>query len=181
METVLSSLKVPTILAYGFTVNAVAMVVVGCVFALAYFAIRAPGFWSKVATVVLIGSTTTSLAFAMVEQLSHPKELSLSWIQEKGEEGIAVHNVIIKPPESIHMWVDIDGSPRAFWVQWNKQLEQSLKNAMKQWGDGTKGQLRFRFQPSLEKDPKFYLQPWPMPRPKDVPVPRKPYRFEQEA
>lgn len=181
MNDVLQILKVPTVFMAGFSISLVVGVVLVMLGALAYFATRAPGMQSKIAGVTLVPASIALVGVALVEQLSHPKELSLAWVVSQGENGIAVHKTIIDPPKRIHLWIDIDGTPRAFFLHWSKALEQSLQEALKRWKEGQAGKLRFRFEPSLETEPQFYVMPWPAPAPKDEKPGPPPRRFEQDA
>lgn len=182
MEALQLYLTAPTVLIEGFSVTSVAAIVVVCMLILAFFTIKLPGLHVKVMTIMLIPVATAALAGAMIEQLSHPKELSEVWLESRGENGLAIHKAIINPPNRIHIWLDIEGEPRAFFVSWSKELEKSLQKAMEESRDGRRGQLRFRFEPSLEERMQFYAIPWPAPIPKDVEPPTsEPYRFEQEV
>ena len=184
VTNILEFLKVPNVALFGFDVNALTAVVVAMVLAITAIAVRARGLSCKVGAVALFLAMAPVLFVALAEQLSHPKELSLKWVQQQGQKGMRVHSVVIRPPEKIYLWLDINGTPRAFWIPWSKPLERSLRRALEQWGDGRNGMLRFRFQPSLETEPRFYMMPWPAPPPKDAPPVPRPYMFNgpgQEA
>lgn len=58
-----------------------------------------------------------------------------------------------------------------FFGPWSQALEKSLQEAREGWKDGKGGTLRFRFEPSLEKEPKFYNMPWPKEPEKQPPPP----------
>lgn len=181
MADILAYLKTPTVLVGGFTITMLVAVVMVLILTLAFLAVRGTGLKYKVSALAIVPLVFVTTAVALVAQLSHPRELSLSWLQSQGESGVAIHASVVHPPKRIHLWIDVDGDPRAFFVAWSKELEKSLQAARKKSKDGRKGQLRFRFEPSLEEDPQFYSMPWPAPEPKDVPKRQEPYRFEHDA
>lgn len=181
ISDLVSSLKVPTLLIEGFTVNAIALVAICIAVVLAGLAVRAPGIRPKVAAVAAVPLLTATIAYAMVEQLSHPKELALWWLKAQGENGVSIHNTIVIPPKWVHLWMDVEGEPRHFFIPWSEDLEQSLRQARKEQ-EGRKGELRLRFEPSLEREPKFYSMPWPAPPPKDeTPPANNPIVVERDA
>jgi len=177
----LAHLNTPTVLVGGFSVTMLVGLVMALVFGLAFLAMRGAGLKYKIGAVAIVPVVIATTALALIAQLSHPRELSLSWLRSQGEKGVAVHSSVVHPPRRIHIWIDVNGEPRAFFVKWSKELEKSLQDARKKSQQGRKGQLRFRFEPSLENDPRFYSMPWPAPEPKDVPKKREPYRFEHDA
>ena len=181
IDNLLLTLKVPTVMVKGFTINMVAAIAVGIGMRLALLAIRARGFLPKVCALAALPLMGTSVAVAMVEQLSRPKELSIAWFQAQGTDGVSIHSTIVMPPEKIHVWMDVDGEPRNFYVAWSEQIERSLTEAQKALEGSGGGQLKLRFEPSLETKLQFYPMPWPAPAPKDQPLQDDPMVVEQEA
>lgn len=182
MNDILSGFKVPTTLIDGFTINMIVLAVILGVMLLAYLAMRGPGIRSKIVAFAMIPFIGCAVIYAMLEQLSHPKELSISWLKNQGENGVSIHGTIIVPPRLIHIWIDYDHEPRNFFVPWSKELEESLQAAMEENKDGEGGDLRLRFEPSLDETMKFYSLPWPAPAPKDEPGESEdPLRVEQDA
>jgi len=162
---ILTSLKVPTVMVDGLSVNALVLAVLAIVMILAFLAMRGRGFLPKVSAVVLALLVSVPLTVALAEQLSHPKELSLDWVEAQGEDGLLVHAVKDEGPDRIQLWLDIDGHPRAFFLPWSEELEKSLREAAEaiQGPDGLQGDLRLRLQNSLKSDPQFFGKLWPMP------------------
>lgn len=171
----------PTFLAGGMTVNTVVVLLLFSLVALAYLAVRGVGVQYKVAA---LSTLFAALAFTLIslnEQLSHPKQLSLFWLQQQGEKGVAIHGTVIKPKDKILLWVDIDSTPRNFWIVWSQALEEELQKALEKWQNGRNGTLRFRFQPSMkEVEPRFYVMPWPKPPEKHEGEPGKRFKFKRQ-
>lgn len=176
----LDFLKVPTVLVDGFSINTLVALPIAVVVALAYFAMARRGITTKIAAICLATSTLPAFSVAMIEQLSHSKELSLQWLRTQGEQGIVIHKAVIRPPVMIELMIEEDDASRLFHVPWSEELEKSLQDAMEQSQDGRKGQMRFRFERSWEKEPKFYSMPWPAPPSKDEKKP-KVFKHEQET
>jgi hypothetical protein len=182
LAELLAYLKVPTVLTGGFTFSALFGMILALLFVLGFMALRGPGLKYKLTAILLVPLIVATTALALVEQLSYPKELARAWLHTQGEAGVAVHYAIVQPPKKVDLWIDLDGQPRAFWLPWTKELEKSLQAALEQSQSGRNGQLRFRFEPSLEQTPQFYSLPWPAPPPKDEESPaKKPFRFQQET
>ncbi len=166
----LAILKVPTIFLGGFTVSALIIALCAALFLLAFYAIQRKGLTAKFITVFVLLFAVPGFFVAMVEQLSRPKELSMQWLQQQGEKGISVDSVKVSPPRRIYIMMEQGGESRLYYIPWSKKAEESLKKAIeKRKGREGKGggDLRLRFERSLEDEPQFYETPWPAPPPKD--------------
>ncbi|MES2006804.1 MAG: hypothetical protein V4436_01710 [Patescibacteria group bacterium] len=185
LQSVLQSLKVPTVLIGGFDLTVLCVLIFVVVFMLAFLALRGRGRGSKILTVVLVLLATPTLAVALVEQLSHPKELDLAWLKTLGPRGLLVYKSVSEAPVRVHIWIDIDGEPRAFYIPWSQSTEDSLGLAEEQNESAGGGDLRLsskNFEASLDdQPPMFYAEPWPAPTPKEVEPETAPRNFKPEV
>jgi len=182
LQSVLQALKVPTILVGGFDLTVLAVLILVVVFLLGFLALRGRGVGPKILTLVLVLLATPTLAVALVEQLSHPKELDLAWLKTLGPRGLLVYGSVSEPPKRVHIWIDIDGQPRAFYIPWSQQTEDSLGQAQQENDKAGGGDLRLRaqnFEDSLDdQSPMFYPEPWPAPAPKEEVPATAPRKFD---
>lgn len=178
-------LDTPTVLVGGTTFNMLVALILFGVIALLYFGVRNRTFGWNTAAFAAGLAMTAVLVVSHAEQLSHPKKLSGEWVKTQAEgNGVEIFHVIEKPPEKFHLWINVEGSPRSFWVVWTQQLEKSLQEARKsQKSAGKEGRgsiwLKYgkkpqkrdgkeQYEPSLEEEEfYFHLKPWPAPPPKD--------------
>ncbi len=128
---------------------------------------------------LLVPVSVALLTVSLAEQLSHPKELSFHWLKQQDKHSLSIHEAILQPPKAIHLWVSIDGKPRAFFIAWSEELEATLQAAKRKLRDGDGGDLQLRLD---DKSFTFDVEPWPAPAPKSVePETAQPRRFEQDA
>jgi hypothetical protein len=187
-DELLALLKVPTVFFGGFSINSLIVVLLGALFLLAFYAVQRRGLSAKLITVIVILAAVPGFFVAMVEQLSRPKELSMQWLREQGEKGISVDSVKVTPPKRIYIMMEQEGESRLYYIPWTKKAEESLRKALeaRKGRPGKGGDLRLRFEESLEKEPQFYELPWQAPPPKDggdenAPAPQRPFVVEREA
>lgn len=180
----LHSFKVPTVLVDGFSLNALYALVALLLVALCYVAVRAPGFRYRLLALGIMLATVGSTLLAGFEQLSFPKPLAFEWIarQQGSEIRLLAAPIIRRKTERVEMLVDIASEARFFWIPLTKELEESLREAIEKWANGTGGDLRLRIEPSWKKvPPQFYTAPWPAPPPKDIEEQKEPHRFKNDA
>lgn len=169
MDWLFNPLYTPSVLGQTVTTHTAVLVSTLLLVVLAWKGVRAPGVMSKTVVIVLVPVIATVGLVLAHEQRSWPKRLAFEWIQGQGEDGIAVKDAIFQPPVRISVFTVIGNQPRLFEIPWSERLEKQLREALRGAQGGQRGQVRLRYQPSLEDDPQpnAYMKPWPAPTPKE--------------
>lgn len=180
-------LDTPTVLVGGLTFNMlVALILLGLI-ALLFLGVKNRAFGWNLAAIAAGFVVAGMLVVSHAEQLSHAKKLNGAWVQKQAEgRGVEIVAFVEKAPTKFYLWINIGGTPRAFWVPWTQKLQQSLQQAQgarERAGKSGNIWLRYgrpgdegteqnpqgqRFEDSLEEE-QFYFHPmpWPAPPPKD--------------
>lgn len=108
---------------------------------------------------------------AMTELLSHPKPVSLEWVQQAAENA-QLHGTVIRENEAIYVWIQLpdENKPRAYELAWNEQTAIALHKAQQSAeSEGSEVHMRRPFRDNQERsEPRFYNPPPPASPPKQV-------------
>jgi hypothetical protein len=108
---------------------------------------------------------------SLVDLLSKPKPVELEWwLREAAEDAEVLASRLVEG-EGIYLWLQLPdvAEPRAYVLPWDRASAEQLQEAKReadQEGGGV--QMRLPFEPSLEREARFYARPQPAPPPKDL-------------
>lgn len=107
------------------------VLVVALAVALGWLALRAPGRWSRLGTLVLVAGLLFANWAALLELTGRPKPI---WLEAQSVEEAQVLAFELHEPEQIYLWLRApqpaaDPAPRAYALPWSLEQAKGLQQA----------------------------------------------------
>jgi len=127
--------------------------------------------WQRALSIVAAVACLGASFAAMTDLLARPKPVALEWLKRSAEDAKIV-GTLIREPESIYVWLQIDGDPepRAYVIPWTEQNAVELHKAkQKAEREGTDVRMRKPFDRRVSSvKSQFYAPPQPSLPPKQI-------------